>query len=276
MGLALPAEHLLHEQGEPHGPPEGRPLAGLHDGARDLPGAALAALEVEEVREVALVPAIDDVGGGPLALRVHAHVERPVELEREASLRAVQLQRADAEIHEQPSEGLDPQLAQQGWKVGDAGPREAGPISEGLEALPGELQDLGVLVRAKHGGAREALEQLRRVPPGTQRPIHDQARVPVGFNATPQQLHHLRDHHRDVHVFLAHRSPPGVERRLQRAHAPPPSSGSTPSSRRACSARASLSRSSATSARARSSSCSASCCSVRMRRSRSRRACSSS
>ena len=72
-------------------------VARLDDGARDRARMALLAEQEDDVGEIALARRGDDVGGArPVA--AHAHVERPVEPEREAAFGAVELHRGDAEI----------------------------------------------------------------------------------------------------------------------------------------------------------------------------------
>src|SRR3954467_15668027 len=60
------------------------PRAVADDRARDLAGVALLPVLAEHARQLALVPAVDEVGGSELLLLIHAHVERRVVGVREA------------------------------------------------------------------------------------------------------------------------------------------------------------------------------------------------
>ena len=68
--------------------------------ARDLAGEALLAVAVEDLREVALAPLVDDRRGRHLVARIHAHVERRVVHVAEAAGGSVDLHRRHAEIHQ--------------------------------------------------------------------------------------------------------------------------------------------------------------------------------
>ena len=75
----------------------GASLARRDDGAGDRAGMPLLAKLEDDVGEIALGCPRHHIGGArPLA--AHPHVERPVEPEREAALRLVELHRRDADI----------------------------------------------------------------------------------------------------------------------------------------------------------------------------------
>jgi hypothetical protein len=75
-----------------------RGLAALHDLARDPARVRVLAIAPEQLRELALVPAVHDLARIKLLARVHAHVERRVVGIREAPFARVHLHRGDAEV----------------------------------------------------------------------------------------------------------------------------------------------------------------------------------
>ena len=70
------------------------------DGAGDLAGVALLAVLAQDRGQLALARLVDELGGGAVGLRVHAHVQRRVHCVREAALRLVDLHAGDAEVEE--------------------------------------------------------------------------------------------------------------------------------------------------------------------------------
>ena len=77
------------------------------DGARNGAGSPLLAQMEEDVGELRLAPAVDDIGGRDPGFR-HAHVERAVGLERESALRLVELHGGDADVEDDPVRAREP------------------------------------------------------------------------------------------------------------------------------------------------------------------------
>ena len=73
--------------------------AGLDDGAGDRPRLRLVAQREQKPGQLGLAQLVDEVGGTRPAAR-HAHVQGPVDLEREAALALVELEGRDAEIED--------------------------------------------------------------------------------------------------------------------------------------------------------------------------------
>jgi len=73
------------EAGELGGRADRMVAAGLDDGRSHAPGAALFAEVAEESGQVLARPSVDDLESGRLFPPVHAHIERPVGFEAEAS-----------------------------------------------------------------------------------------------------------------------------------------------------------------------------------------------
>src|SRR3712207_5011255 len=86
-----------------------RPLP--HDGARDAPAARLLAEPPDEVGQLALRKAIDEITRGDALLRVEAHVERSLVTKREPPLGLVELRRRQTEIEQNPIQRRDPMLS---------------------------------------------------------------------------------------------------------------------------------------------------------------------
>jgi len=68
---------------------KGDPPAGLYDRARSLTRTTFSPLVKEQICQVALVPAVYDIRSSTLPRRVHAHIQRTVIPEREATLRSI-------------------------------------------------------------------------------------------------------------------------------------------------------------------------------------------
>ena len=90
----------------------GESAAAADDLPRDPLGVALLAVLAQRAREAAALPRVDDLGGGQLLRRVHAHVERRVVGVGEAALARVDLHRGHPEV-EVDEVGLEALLLQQ-------------------------------------------------------------------------------------------------------------------------------------------------------------------
>jgi hypothetical protein len=73
-------------------------VAPAYDLARDAVGVALLAEVAQQAGELPRLPGVDDLGGGQLLRRVHAHVERRVVGVGEAALARVHLHGGHAEV----------------------------------------------------------------------------------------------------------------------------------------------------------------------------------
>src|SRR6266480_2369104 len=82
------------------GPLERFLLPAPDDRLRDLPRIPLLAVALEDDREVPLCGLVDDSGRGDVRGRIRAHVERRVGRVREATVRAIDLHRRDAEVEQ--------------------------------------------------------------------------------------------------------------------------------------------------------------------------------
>ena len=176
MNVAGPA---VHDAGDDVGERAGgrdRPFAARrHDGAGDGAGAALLAEQKDDVGEIALGALRDHVGGGRTG-RAHAHVERPVEAEREAALGRVELHGRHAEIEHDAVDRFDPEIA------GDAVERGEFAFDQGQ--APGRGFDLGLRRRNRRGVAIDAddlrvrrREDRRRIAAGAEGAVDVDAAV---------------------------------------------------------------------------------------------------
>ena len=121
--------------GELRGRVDRRLGARLDDGAGDWRAKTLLAEYEDDVGEIALAGGVHDVGGArPLA--AHAHVERPVEPEREAALGLVELHRGDADVEHDAVDRSWPQLARDGVEIGEA-------IFDQRQPAAGVLDEIG-------------------------------------------------------------------------------------------------------------------------------------
>src|SRR4051794_33303727 len=143
------------------------------DRPRDGRRVALLPERAEEAGEAALVPLVDDLGGGEFVVGVHAHVQRGVEGVGEPPLPRVDLHggHAEVEVHEV---GLDPLLGQQLEPVREGGADEAHLARD----LVGELEEAvagdGVAVdRDERPRRPEPLGDEPGVAAGAEGAVHD-------------------------------------------------------------------------------------------------------
>ena len=100
-GAAAAAQGLFDHLGQVQRPGERLFGAAPQDGGGDAARLALVAVELEDMGQRAVVPAVDDVRRG-LALVGHPHVQRPVAHEGKAALGLVQLHRRHADVEHHP------------------------------------------------------------------------------------------------------------------------------------------------------------------------------
>ena len=140
MDVARPAvDHARDDVGE-SARRRDRPLAARrHDGAGDGAGPALLAQQEDDVRELALRTLRDDVGRGRTG-RAHAHVERPLEAEREAALGGVELHGGHAEVEHDAVHRFHPELARDAVERAQTRPAPASsgprPLRSGVALRP--------------------------------------------------------------------------------------------------------------------------------------------
>lgn len=79
-------------------PLEGLLLTPAHDRPGNPARGTLLAVAVDQVRELGLGRLVDEVGSGQGAIRIQPHVERPILAEAQATLRVIDLVRAEAQV----------------------------------------------------------------------------------------------------------------------------------------------------------------------------------
>ena len=149
------------------------PVALPHDRARDRPGMAFFAEGSDDEGEVAFARARDHVGG-VRTVATHAHVERPVEAEREAACGLVELHRRNPEIeHNAIGRGRSDDR----FQIGEALFVEFETAGRGIHQS-GALRDgAGVAIDADHAGARH-LQNGARIAAGAEGRIDIDTAVP--------------------------------------------------------------------------------------------------
>ena len=93
--------------------------ARLDDGARDAARVALLAEDENDIGEIAFARAGDHIGRAR-ALAAHAHVERPVEAEREAALGPIELHGGDAEVEHHAVDRVEAGAVRDAVEIGEA------------------------------------------------------------------------------------------------------------------------------------------------------------
>ncbi|KAG0746925.1 hypothetical protein G6F24_015632 [Rhizopus arrhizus] len=101
VDLVLATRHHRGDQlGQFGGAGERLLLAAGHDGTRDAAALALFAVGPQHIGDLAVFDAVDPLRGTFAAVRVHAHVQRAVLAEAEATLGHVQLRRRHAQVEQ--------------------------------------------------------------------------------------------------------------------------------------------------------------------------------
>ena len=144
---------------------DGGPLARPDDPRRYARGEPLLAVFAQHPLQLSGRLAGQDVGSGPAPGSVHAHVQGGVPRVGEAPLVAVELERGDAEVHEDRVDSpLASPIRRHGGDgvVGRVDCRE--PSAEAREPFACDLDRLPVAVDADDRQAGESLEEGLRVP----------------------------------------------------------------------------------------------------------------
>jgi hypothetical protein len=100
------------------------------DRTRDAPGRTLLTEGEDRVRELLLVEAREQVVRALANVAAHAHVQRPVETQREAPLRPVKLHGGDAEIEESPVDAGLAELVERRVEVRKIPADERDPVGQ--------------------------------------------------------------------------------------------------------------------------------------------------
>jgi len=136
-------DRLLHDLGQLAGRGD-RPLAArLDDRPRDPAGEAFLAVAVEDVRDLPLVPSVDDVRRREIGGPVHPHVERRVVPVAEPALRLIELRTGDAEIEQDAVHAghavlqRDAGFSEPGAQMPEIAPDQRDAIHVGREPLAG-------------------------------------------------------------------------------------------------------------------------------------------
>ena len=154
--------------------------------AGDAAGVPLIGVLVEDVGQLVLGQALDQLGGG-LALVRHAHVEGTVAHEGEAARGHVELGRADAQVEHQPVH----RPGHEGGGVAELALHRGEAITEAGQAGGRRGERERITVDAEHTGA--PLQERLGVSSTAQCSVDDHAAL-RGLD----QLHGLREEHRLV------------------------------------------------------------------------------
>ena len=151
--------------------------ASPHDRRRDSAGFRLLAVLGEDAPQLALVPAVHDVGRrSDACVWVGAHVQRARRAKAEASLRVGELDRREAEIEEDAVERNEAVLAGQLVEKREAAADEDRPIAESRKDAVGFGERCGVDVEPEEtAGRRGAIEDGLSVASPTDRAIEEAA-----------------------------------------------------------------------------------------------------
>ena len=179
--LALAVEGGLHGSHELSRRGDGVLTAGLDQQRGDAAGIAQLTVEVEDVGQLLLGAVVDEVGRRGARAPVHAHVERSIEAEREATALVVEVVTRHAEVGQQAVDMVDAVVAHPVAQVAEIGPDEGearvvdkAPCTVAvLLGLQDILLGVGILVEAVEVAVgAKAAQNLARVASATERDIH--------------------------------------------------------------------------------------------------------
>ena len=203
MGIArLPADGLFDRRGEHRRRGDGLVGARRDDEVRDAPGFAFLAIGIEQIGEIFLFEAIDEVRRA-VAVTTHPHVERTVAHEGKAAQRLVELHGGDADVEHH---AIDRGGAGELIEGREAARYEAEALGKLGGQRLGERRHIGVAIDRHDRGAR--LEQGPRIATRPEGAV-DKA----GAGERRQRLEHLGEEHRGMpysrrqtlrHFWLAH------------------------------------------------------------------------
>src|SRR5450432_426738 len=143
----------------------------LLDAAGDAARAALVAVLVDDVRELVVGQAIDELERGLAALAVHAHVDRSFAAEAHAALRVVELGGADAEIGDEPVDATDAEEIELLTNGGERRLDEGDAVGDGGEALTRRFDGDGIAIEGDDARPWFDLEEGDGVAPAAERDV---------------------------------------------------------------------------------------------------------
>ena len=171
--LRLDAEH---EPTEVVGGQERLARAAAHDRSRDATGLWLLAVLGEDAAQLALIPAVHDIGRRDHKVWVGAHVQRARRAKAEAPLRVGELDGREAEIEDDPVERVEAVLAGHDVAKREVGADEDRPIAEALEDTTCLGERGGIDVEPEEAtGRRGALEDGLGVASPADRAVEEAA-----------------------------------------------------------------------------------------------------
>ena len=143
------------------------------DRAGDPAGIPLLAVFEDQVGELLFADLLEQIGGRrPLRL-IHAHVERLVATEAEATAFGLELHRRHAKVRERAVDAGHAPIVEHAAKLTVVGVNQLDAVAEPFEPLPGNLQGLGIPVQTEHFRSA-SFEQHARVPAETHGAVHEQ------------------------------------------------------------------------------------------------------
>ena len=162
---------------------------GPHDGPGDPLGVAFLPVFPQDLGDLPLGPAVDDLVGGEGLGRVHPHVQGAFHRETEAPLRVIELERGHPQIEEDAIHLIDPLFAEYLLEMAEVALDQAASFPETGEPLAGHLEGIGVPIDPDE--LRSPFEDRLGMAPGPHRGIDDKLSRP-GFQKAEDLFHHHR------------------------------------------------------------------------------------
>ena len=141
--------HRGNDIGQRAGGRDRRDAARFDDGARDTARMTLFTQDENDIGEVALARRVDDIGRARARTR-HAHVERPVETEREAALRGIELHGGDAEVEHHAVDFRETGVARDVVEIGETIFDQRQPAARRLHQVRTQRDGALVAIDADH------------------------------------------------------------------------------------------------------------------------------
>ena len=161
-----------------------RPGPLLLDPPGNPPRQALLAVAIDQICQLALAGTIKQLPSRLAALRVHAHIQRPLEPEAEAPGRHIQLGTAHPQIGQHRHSMLGRH------EIGEVGGHDCDPIAKWGEALGGGGTGAWVLVQPHKSQAGIGLQQQRAMAAAAEGAVDQQA----CWQASKARQHRLGQH----------------------------------------------------------------------------------
>jgi len=134
----------------------GAQRARRHDGPRHSPRQPLLTIPIEKIGQPVHRPLVHDVGRGRRPLSGHAHIERALRLKGETTLRAIQLQRRDAQVEQNTVDPLEPCTGSQRRQIAKVPLPQHHSVSEGCEFRGSMVERCAVPIDAEQMAVRPA------------------------------------------------------------------------------------------------------------------------